>query len=92
MATKRATPSRRHKCDGSGIIRGTRNVRRLSRFPGLSRNLTTKEWGATNKPDEIIHPDTTKDEDRAINATIIARTVMVQTKLSDSLEASILTH
>ena len=62
MASKRATPSHRHKCDGNGIIRGTRNVGWFSGFLGSSRNLTTKEWGATDKLDKKVCPYIIEDE------------------------------
>ena len=77
MATNHATPSCCHKCKGNRIFEGTRNVGRLSGFPGSSRDLTTKEWGAIDKPDEKVRLDTTKDEGKAINAAIIARAVTI---------------
>jgi len=45
-----------------------------------------------DKPDGIVHLEATKDEERAINATIISRTVTIQTKQSYSLEAPIFTY
>ena len=45
-----------------------------------------------DKPDENVHRDTAKDEGRAMNVAIIARTVTVRTKHGDSLEAPILMH
>ena len=46
----------------------------------------------SDKPDEKVHLDTAEDEGKAINASIITKTVTIRTRPGDSLEALILIH
>ena len=73
------------------------------RFPSMAQaheakvHLKQAHWKdqvrtISDEPDEIVHPNTTKDEGIAIKSDIIAKTVTVLTKQGDSSEAPILTH
>ena len=46
----------------------------------------------SDKPNKKVRPNTVENEGKAINAAIITRTVTVQTRLGDSLEALIVIH
>ena len=54
--------------------------------------LTIKLDMHINKPDGIVRPGIAKDEERAINAPIISKTVIVRMKQSDSSKGSISAH
>ena len=46
----------------------------------------------SDKPNKKVCPNTVENEGKAINAAIITRTITVQMRPSDSLEALILIH